>query len=82
MIKMQSPKANRKGIYEVHDVPDRKIELYKSWGWKVYEDKSFDINREWFKVRQEVKDLLDLDKYPKSKKHACELLEDAGYKIK
>jgi hypothetical protein len=34
---MQSPTPNRKGVYEIHDVPDRKVEGLKARGWREVE---------------------------------------------
>ena len=34
MKRMQSPTPNRKGVYEIHDVPDRKVDGLKARGWK------------------------------------------------
>jgi len=31
---MKSPELNRKGEYEIHDVPDRKVEGLKAKGWQ------------------------------------------------
>lgn len=33
MIKMKSPTPNRKGVYEIHDVPGRRLEALKALGW-------------------------------------------------
>jgi len=33
MIKMQSPKSNRNGVYEIHDVPSRRAEALRAQGW-------------------------------------------------
>ena len=33
MKRMQSPTPNRKGEYEIHDVPSRKVEGLKARGW-------------------------------------------------
>jgi len=33
MKRMQSPVVNRKGEYEIHDVPDRKVEGLREQGW-------------------------------------------------
>ncbi len=85
MIKMQSPTPNRKGVYEIHDVPTRKIEGLKVRGWtpvETSEEQAFDLNTApWFEVRQKVKEELGLETSPKSKQQAYDLLEQAGYKV-
>lgn len=34
MKRLQAPKPNRRGVYEIHDVPHRKAEALKAKGWK------------------------------------------------
>ena len=89
MIKMQSPEPNRKGVYEIHDVPDRKIQGLKERGWQEVEpqrSESAEIvdfsSEQWFTLRKKIKDLLELDKPPKSKQEGKALLEQAGYTVK
>jgi len=36
---MQSPTPNRNGEYDIHDVPDRKVEGLREQGWKEVEPK-------------------------------------------
>jgi len=33
MIKMQSPTPNRNGVYEIHDVPSRRVDAMRAQGW-------------------------------------------------
>jgi len=33
MRQMKSPEPNRRGEYEVHDVPERRVESYRARGW-------------------------------------------------
>jgi len=33
MQKLKSPTPNRKGEYEIHDVPSRRVEALKALGW-------------------------------------------------
>jgi hypothetical protein len=33
MIRMKSPTPNRRGKYEVHDVPSRRVAALKAQGW-------------------------------------------------
>lgn len=79
MKKMQAPFKNRKGIYEIHDIPERRVDALKKQGWYFVGEKIFVMDGEWFSIRKEIKDLLG--KTPKSKKHAIEMLKEAGYKV-
>ncbi len=92
MKRMQSPVLNRKGEYEIHDVPDRKVEGLRAKGWRevLRENEESGVasgefqltNRVWFSVRSEIRELLGLETYPSTKAEARELLENAGYTVK
>jgi len=103
MIRMQAPIPNRRGLYEIHDVPTRKIEQYKSRGWKVAEEaptppeqpadpmsvegevkiNEFDLgNAPWPGVKSQIKELLGLDRMPRTKKEARSFLEQGGYVVR
>lgn len=82
MIRMQSPKPNRKGVYEIHDISSRKIESYRARGWIPADEKTFNLSEgHWFKVRSAVQEELGLDTAPKSKQEARDFLEQAGYTV-
>jgi hypothetical protein len=46
MIRMKSPTPNRKGKYEIHDVPSRRIAALKAQGW-------IEINEQQNKISDE-----------------------------
>ncbi len=82
MIQMKAPESNRHGVYEIHDVPGRKIEGLKAKGWLPVEDKTFDLSAgQWFRMRTVIQDKLGLDSAPRTKEQARQLLEEAGYKV-
>jgi hypothetical protein len=91
MLRMKSPKPDRRGRYEERDVPGRRVKQFKARGWvevkdndiqeDVSEEGVFDISGNWFSVRTEVRDLLGKDSLPGSKKQAVQWLEEAGYKV-
>jgi len=41
---MQSPVPNRKDEYEIHDVPDRKVEGLRDKGWKEVKPKKQQVS--------------------------------------
>lgn len=114
MKRLQSPTPNRKGVYEVHDVPSRKVALLTARGWKdvdaaeqgheaapdatrqpddgarsmtateapqAHTSGAFDLSGAWMKTRAQVRDTLGMDRVPKNKAEAREMLEAAGYEV-
>ena len=93
MLRMRSPKPNRRGRFDEKDIPGRLIERYRNRGWteagkeEVQEEKGqsanvFDVSGNWFSVRSQVRDLLKVEELPESKEQAVEWLRKAGYEVK
>lgn len=45
MKRMQSPKPNRKGVYEIHEVPSRKAIALAARGWTEVADADTPVSR-------------------------------------
>jgi hypothetical protein len=44
MIRMKSPTPNRRGKYEVHDVPSRRVAALKAQGWIEVRDEQKNVS--------------------------------------